>query len=87
MEIKSYLFYNYLIFLEDISMKIFADLSIDPGTRGKFFPAGDKFHVTVHGFKGSGFSPASGIRSCQFDRKRDCDLAEPQTKISNVESR
>ncbi len=31
------------------------------------------------------FSAASGIRSCQFDRKRDCSLAESQTRISNVE--
>jgi len=32
-----------------------------------------------------GFSAASDIRSCQFDRKRDRGLAESQTRISNIE--
>jgi len=38
-----------------------------------------KIKITVYGFRGSGFSPASGSRSGQFDPKKRLPVAESHT--------
>jgi len=42
----------------------------------------DVLIVTVHGFRGSGFSPASGRRNGQVDPKKRLPVAESHTRVN-----